>query len=103
METKITDVIDKLDKMPLQQIGNELRKAIADLDQTLVTARGTLVSASGTLVNTTSLTEPNSAQIQQLGSTLQEVSRASRSVRVLADYLERHPEALLRGKKGEAK
>ena len=42
-------------------------------------------------------------RVQQLDSTLQEVSRAARSVRVLADYLERHPEALLRGKKGEAK
>ena len=40
---------------------------------------------------------------QQLGSTLQEVSRAARSLRVLADYLERHPEALIRGKTGEAK
>ena len=41
-------------------------------------------------------------QIQQVGSTLREVSDAARSLRVLADYLERHPEALLRGKKGEA-
>jgi paraquat-inducible protein B len=103
METKVTDIINKLDKMPLQQIGDELTKAIAELDQTLVAARGTLVSARGTLNNTASLTEPNSAQIQQLGSTLQEVSRAARALRVLADYLERHPEALLRGKKGEAK
>ena len=30
-------------------------------------------------------------------------ARAARSVRVLADYLERHPEALIRGKKGEPK
>ena len=103
METKITDVINKLDKMPLQQIGDELTTAIAELDQTLVAARGTLVSARGTLTNTASLTEPNSAQLQQMNSTLQEVSRAARSLRVLADYLERHPEALLRGKKGEAK
>lgn len=103
METKVTDIINKLDKMPLQQIGDELTKAIADLDQTLVAARGTLVSARGTLNNTASLTGPNSAQVQQLGSTLQEVSRAARSLRVLADYLERHPEALVRGKKGEAK
>jgi paraquat-inducible protein B len=103
METKVTDIINKLDKMPLQQIGDELTRAIADLDQTLVAARGTLVSARGTLNNTASLTEPNSAQVQQLGSTLQEVSRAARALRVLADYLERHPEALLRGKKGEAK
>ena len=103
IETKVTDLINKLDKMPLQQIGDELTATIAELDQTLMAARGTLVSARGTLNNTTTLTEPNSAQIEQLGNTLQEVSRASRSVRVLADYLERHPEALLRGKKGEAK
>ncbi|HVA39653.1 MAG TPA: MlaD family protein [Candidatus Binataceae bacterium] len=103
MEASVENVVKKLDKLPLQQIGDELTKAIADLDQTLVAARGTLVSARGTLNNTTSLTEPNSAQVQQLGSTLQEVSRAARSLRVLADYLERHPEALLRGKKGEAK
>jgi paraquat-inducible protein B len=29
---------------------------------------------------------------------LRELSDAARSLRVLADYLERHPEALLRGK-----
>jgi paraquat-inducible protein B len=34
----------------------------------------------------------------QLGSTLDEVSRAARGLRILADYLERHPEALIRGK-----
>jgi paraquat-inducible protein B len=31
---------------------------------------------------------------------MQEVARAARSVRVLSNYLERHPEALLRGKSG---
>jgi paraquat-inducible protein B len=102
IETKVTNIIDKLNKLPLQQIGDELRKTIAELDQTLVTARGTLVSARGPLDNATALTEPNSVQIQQVGSTLREVSDAARSLRVLADYLERHPEALLRGKKGEA-
>jgi paraquat-inducible protein B len=102
-EAKLTGIINKLDKMPLQQIGDELRKTLADLDQTLVTARGTLVSARGTLDNTSNLTGANSAQVQQLDDTLQEVSRAARSLRVLADYLERHPEALLRGKKGEAR
>jgi paraquat-inducible protein B len=34
----------------------------------------------------------------QLGETLKEISSASRALRVLADYLERHPDALLRGK-----
>ncbi len=102
-EEKLTNVINKLDKMPLEQIGDGVRKSLNDLDLTLVTANQTLLSARGTLTNTTSLTEPNSAQLQQMDSTLQEVSRAARSMRVLADYLERHPEALLRGKSGEAK
>ena len=48
------------------------------------------------------LIEPNSVLGTELGNTLQEVSRAARSVRILADYLERHPEALIRGKTGEA-
>lgn len=110
VEASLANIIKKLNKMPLKEIGDNLRKALADLDLTLVSARGTLVSARGTLVsargtldNANNLTEPNSVQVQQLGNTLQEVSRAARSVRVLADYLERHPEALLRGKKGEAK
>jgi paraquat-inducible protein B len=102
-EATVEDIIKKVDKMPLEQIGENVRQALADLDLTLVSARGTLVSARGTLENTDNLTGPNSVQIQQLGNTLQEVSRAARSIRVLADYLERHPEALIRGKKGEAK
>ena len=102
-EATVENIIKKLDKVPFQEIGDDLHKAIAELDKTLVTAQGALVSARGTLDNTSSLTEPNSAQVQQFSSTLQEVSRAARSLRVLADYLERHPEALIRGKKGEAK
>lgn len=53
--------------------------------------------------NANHLVGPDSVQAQELDSTLQEVTRAARSVRVLADYLERHPESLVRGKKGEAK
>ena len=102
-EATVENIIKKLDKMPFQEIGDDLQKAIVDLDQTLVIARGTLGARAARSDNTSNLTEPNSAQVQQLGNTLQEVSRAARSVRVLADYLERHPEALLRGKKGGPK
>ena len=109
-EAKLTNIIDKLDKLPLEQIGNRLNTTIADLDTTvrtanttLSTATQTLVSARGTIENANNFVEPNSVQSQQLESTLLEVSRAARSMRVLADFLERHPEALLRGKKGEAK
>jgi paraquat-inducible protein B len=102
-EATVENIIKKLDKVPFPEIGVDLQKAITQLDRTLMTAQGTLVTAQGTFDNTTSLTGPNSSQVEQVDSTLQEVSRAARSLRVLADYLERHPEALLRGKKGEAK
>src|SRR5271167_145641 len=103
METKVTSIINKLDKLPLQQIGDQLSTANGHLDQTLEAARGTLVSARGTIDNANNFVEPNSVQGQELDSTLREVRGAARSLRVLADYLERHPEALLRGKQGEAK
>ena len=102
-EATVENIIEKLDKVPFQEIGEDLQKAIVQLNLTLVSAQGTLTSARGTLDNTSALTQPNSSQVQQIGSTLQEVSRAARSLRVLADYLERHPDALLRGKPGEAK
>jgi paraquat-inducible protein B len=102
-EATVENIIKKLDKVPFQEIGEDVHKAIGQLDLTLVSAQGTLSSARGTLENTANLTGPNSSQVQQIDTTLQEVSRAARSLRVLADYLERHPEALIRGKAGEAK
>jgi hypothetical protein len=43
----------------------------------------------------------NNAGNTDLPRLMQELGDAARSVRVLADYLDRHPEALLRGRKGE--
>lgn len=96
IETNLASIIQKVDDMPLVQIGNDLRDAIVELDATLASARNAIDNAN-------KLVEPNSVLDQQLYDTLQEVSGAARSVRVLADYLERDPEALLRGKKGEPK
>jgi paraquat-inducible protein B len=107
VEAGLGDIVKKLNKMPLQQIGENLEKSLATLDLTLVSARGTLETASTTLqtasttLNTANgLVGPGSAQLEELDQTLQELTRAARSVRVLTDYLERHPEALIRGKRG---
>lgn len=100
-EASLANIVKKVDRMPLQQIGDNLQKALADLDLTMVSARGTLDHAGTTFDNANSIIGPQSDQMQQISSTLEEVRRAARSVRVLTDYLERHPEALLRGKRGE--
>ena len=103
IEASAVGIIKKLNEVQYKQIGDDLQKAIVELDRTLVSARGAIDSGRGTLENANKLIEPNSVLGAELGNTLQEVSRAARSVRVLADYLERHPEALIRGKTGEAK
>jgi paraquat-inducible protein B len=97
IEASVVSIIKKLDKVPYQGIGDDLRKTIVELDQTLVSARGAIDNANSKLI------EPNSGLGEELGGTLQEVSRAARSLRVLMDYLERHPESLIRGKTQEAK
>jgi paraquat-inducible protein B len=110
VEAGLGDIVKKLNKMPLQQIGDNLNKSLANLDLTLVSARttlenlnATLSDASTTLNNANGLVGPKSEQIEEIDQTLQEFRRAARSVRVLTDYLEQHPEALIRGKRGEPK
>jgi paraquat-inducible protein B len=95
-EARINNIVNKFNQLPIKQIADNLNKTLGDLDLTLLSARGTLDNAN-TIVG------PTSVQRTELDQTLQEVRRAARSIRVLADYLERHPEALLRGKKGEPK
>ncbi|HUI27573.1 MAG TPA: MlaD family protein [Candidatus Kryptonia bacterium] len=103
IEASVVNIIKKLDQVPIKDIGNDLHKALAEVDRTLVSARSTLDSGRATLDNANKLIEPNSVLDEQLNSTLQDASRAARSLQVLLDYLERHPEALIRGKTGEAK
>ena len=55
------------------------------LDKTLSSVRGVLSEDSPLVI--------------ELQNTLKEISAMSRSIRELADYLEQHPEALIRGKK----
>jgi paraquat-inducible protein B len=45
-----------------------------------------------------SLAAPNSLTLTDLSHTLKALEEAARSIRSLADLLERNPEALLRGK-----
>jgi paraquat-inducible protein B len=93
----------------------ELKQSIAELDKTLVEVRGlaeqintgvapelvdTLRETSATVSGVRGMIEQGSPLSVELLRTLSEVSSAARSLRVLTDYLERHPEALLRGKGG---
>lgn len=121
LETKITGIVAKLDKLPYEAIGTDVTKVLVTLNQTLQDAskavnridadvtpelksivgelRGTIASADGILKSTdASLVGKDAPAQQELRDALQEIARAARSLRVLTDYLERHPESLIRGK-----
>ena len=124
LEAKITNILAKLDNLPLEAIGSDLSKALATLDQTLQSTdklvsgvdgklmpelsstftdlRAAIASANGVLQNTDATLLGKDAPAQQeLRDALQEITRAARSLRVLADYLERQPSSLIWGKTAE--
>jgi paraquat-inducible protein B len=71
---------------------------VADLLPVFKRLEGALGEAEQTLNAAKSQLKGDSEQIYQLGSTLDELERAARSVREFFDYMERNPESILRGK-----
>ena len=87
-----------------------LNKTVTNLDMTISSARGTLTNADKLLTssdklmgNANQLIAPDSVFNAELNNMLLQGGDAAQALRVLLDYLERHPEALIRGKTGEAK
>ncbi len=77
-------------------------KTLPEVTQTLERLRGTMATAERVLKDTNAtLLGKDAPGQQELRDALQEIARAARSLRVLTDYLERHPEALIRGKAEE--
>ena len=76
----------------LSVLANDLGPILERLDETLATADDMLGAAQLQLSG-------DSEQAYQLQSTLREVEGAAAAMREFFDYIERNPEALLRGKK----
>ena len=60
--------------------------------------KNTLTEAKGTLANAQRVLNQDSPAQAELIDALKQVSKSARSVGELSDYLERHPESLIRGK-----
>lgn len=106
-------IAKKLSKVPFDRLSARLLIAMDSLDHTLKSAdhmlqnvdgnlapqvQATLAEAQGALKNARELLGKDAPLENDLGSTLLQVSRAAKSISALVDYLERHPESLLRGK-----
>jgi paraquat-inducible protein B len=121
LEQRLTSIVAKIDAVPYQAIGEDARaalqqitalgaqaqalvqrvdaQAVPELKPALEAIRHAAESADRALRSSdANLLGADAPAQQELRRALQEVTRAARSLRVLADYLETHPEALIRGK-----
>jgi paraquat-inducible protein B len=69
----------------MKDLTTSLEKTLSGLDKTMSAVRGVV--------------SPDAPMVVDLENTMKELSRMSRSIRELSDYVEEHPESLIRGKK----
>lgn len=107
LQEQLQSIVHKLDQIPFGEIGKNLNgtlksanSLLQELDQELAPqAKDTLRAAQQALQSLDqSLASPDAPLQQDARHTLEELSRTAASFRALADYLDQHPEALIRGK-----
>ena len=111
LQEQLAEIVDKLDKIPFDSIGKNLDQTLAGLNATMKQVNGqtlpefktTLQGVQKTMGSANEALSGDSPLQQNLGSTLQELQRMARSLRVFTDYLDGHPEALIRGRRPDAK
>jgi paraquat-inducible protein B len=121
-------LLDKMGDLPLDLLVGDLRTAIGSVDATLQDARGLVKTtqkdlsptlgrfrdaaeaakgamrqAETTLSSVEGSIGENSEVRDRIATTLRELGLTARSIRDFADYLERHPEALVKGKTGDSR
>ena len=130
LQKNLIEIVQKIEKLPLEQLAGDASKTMRSLDTTLKSAdqllknmdsalipearsalaesrhaledvRKTLADARITLGGANEVLAGDAPVQIDLRETLREVSRAAKSLRFLSDYLEQHPESLIRGKKKE--
>src|SRR5690606_20883185 len=110
MQGQIGNIVNKLDKVPLEAIGQNLDDSLASLNRVL---RGldtelmpqtshTLSSVNKSLDRISDMLAPDSPVFGSLRDTLSELDRAARALRLLSDTLQTRPDALLRGRAPDA-
>ncbi|KER68527.1 mammalian cell entry protein [Burkholderia cepacia] len=109
LQVQVADIAKKLDKVPFDQIGNNLNSTLANANklfqqldtQVAPEARDTLSAAKRTFTTAEATLQQDSPLQSDVRGALKELTQTLRSLNMLADYLERHPESLLQGKPGD--
>ncbi|MGX0134932.1 paraquat-inducible protein B [Cupriavidus metallidurans] len=116
LQAKLGDIVTKIGKVPFDQIGQDASKAMVSMNKMLVNADKLVAQVNGdvapqvlaalqdarrTLATANDALAPDASLQQDTRRMMQELTRTAASLRTLTDYLERHPEAILQGKREE--
>jgi paraquat-inducible protein B len=82
----------------LQHTGERLDLAFAGWGSTMASGEASFEQVRQTAATADRVIRQDSPLITEINAVLRELTAAARSIRVMSDYLERHPEALLQGK-----
>jgi paraquat-inducible protein B len=109
----IFSIVKRLEKLPLEKMSKQLYQVIDSMTeimkQTELLTKNLNVTITPAVIATLEQTEKTLATVedvlevespvqQDLGRVMDELSKALRSIRLLADYLEKNPNALIYGK-----
>ncbi len=106
LQIQVADITRRLAKVPFDQIGGQLSNMLKNADRlfkqldtyTAPQATRTLASAQQTFKAAETTLQQDSPLQSDVHQALTELTRSLQSLNALADYLARHPEALIRGK-----
>jgi paraquat-inducible protein B len=82
----------------VNNIDKRVNSSASDIEKTLAAVQSSFKKAESLLTEAEKLIAQNSRLRQEIVMTLESLSDASRSMEELADYLQRHPESLIKGK-----
>ncbi len=113
LQASVDRILAKFEKLPVEEIGGKLQGLMTTMDENLQMTKVLVDSIDQkvlpeiiqsmqqfqTSISTLEKSyRADSSVGREMNKTLGELGKAARSIRVLSDYLQRHPEALLRGK-----
>ena len=113
LQQSVTSIMRKIDKMPLEDIGNNTRNSLANINAVTIRldsilkkldespsaeSPDTVTELRDTLSDLHRLLDPDAPLQTELRQTLKETTASARSIRSLADTLDNQPESIIRGK-----
>jgi paraquat-inducible protein B len=98
LEVRVSPLAESMEAAA-RDLSRLTRSLESDIEPLTGSATAALNEASTAMRAISSLAAEGSPTRHELDRLLSEASRAARSLRLLTDYLERHPEALLQGKR----